>query len=634
RKGETFKEREGEPTLSPAPTAGPRSWGKDRDASIADMLRQRQQKRLTRYAFFATITLGVIALASAAVFFVFLREGASVTKENIFLSIEAPTRITVGEEVTYEVRFQNQNAIPLESVDLIFEFPEGARPVFGSEPPRGSLRERVTIGRLLPQEEQRETFTAFLFGKEGDVLEAKATLEYRPQNTSARFGKDAVFSVSVDRSPIGVAINMPDDATSGQEIEITLDYVSTTESLLKNVSLDMLYPPGFTFNSATPPPSKDNNLWQIGALQPNAEGHIVIHGVVAGNPEESKYFLVRMGLLEETTENWSIYGQASRLLTIRDTLLAVEVMPSDGSHAVVEAGESGKFILRWRNNLPVSARNVIVEAVISGKAVNYAGIRARSGTYNGAEHKVIWTASQEPAFRFVAPGASGELDLQVPVMKTLPINTLQDKNFEIRVDAVMYTNTVPEGFSGVETSGKGSAVAKVLTQADLVSRGLYRSGVFKNIGPLPPRVGQETTYTITWSITSSVNDLEGAVVRSSIPAYVQWKGLIKPEGEHVVYDPDTREITWDVGFIVAGTGYTRPAREVSFQLGIIPGVNQVGDTPIIIHSAAMSGKDVFTDTAVQRTGSEVTTALRNDPLVTNQTVPHSQQLSPLGKSSP
>ncbi|TSC70601.1 MAG: hypothetical protein G01um101470_816, partial [Parcubacteria group bacterium Gr01-1014_70] len=131
RKKDTFQEREQEPTLSPAPMAGPRSWGSNENPEATRILKQQRQRRLMRYALFATIALGGIALVGAGVFFVFLMDQANVTQENIFLRIEGPSQITVGEEVVFDVRFENNNEIPLESVDIIFEYPEGARPVFG-----------------------------------------------------------------------------------------------------------------------------------------------------------------------------------------------------------------------------------------------------------------------------------------------------------------------------------------------------------------------------------------------------------------------------------------------------------------------------------------------------------------------
>jgi hypothetical protein len=614
RKQESFKEREGEPTLSPAPTEGPRTWGSGKDSELTQILKRQQRKRIMRYALFATVTLGIIALATAAYIFVFLGGHAFVTKENIFLMIEAPTKITVGEEVVFEVRFQNRNSIPLESVDLIFEYPENARPVFG-DPPRGPFRERVTIGRLLPNEEQRETFTAFLFGNEGDTLTANATLEYRPQNTSARFGKDVSFDVLVDRSPIGVALEIPEHATNSQEIEIIIDYVSTTESLLEDISLDILYPTGFQFESASPLPSKDTNLWHIGDIAPGGEGSIRIRGTVSGNPDESKFFTVRVGLLNTETDGWNSYGQAMKSLVMRDTLLAVSVNASDTQRDGVAPGRTIVFSINWQNNLPVSARNVIVEATLSGESINYAAVRSPKGSYDSIQRRVVWTASQVPEFSFIGPGQTDRLTLTVPILSTLPIETMQDKNFVAHVNVVMFTNIVPEGFAGVETSGNGSASVKIITQLGFASQGLQRSGVLQNTGPLPPQVGQETTYTIAWSLTSSANDMEGVIARTSLPAYVQWKNVFMPAGEHITYDPNTREVVWDVGFLVAGTGYTRPAREVSFQVGIIPGVSHVGRAPDIIAPALVTGRDTFTGFIVEADTRSVSTRLNSDPQV-------------------
>ena len=617
RKKDTFQEREHEPTLSPAPMAGPRSWGSGEDPELERQRQQQRQQRLMRYAFFATVTLGVLLILGAAAFFMFWRDQASVTREKIFLVIEGPSQITVGEEVTFDVRFRNNNEIPLESVDVIFEYPEGARPVFGEAPRTGPFRQRVSVGRLLPNDERQESFKAYLFGNEGDMLLARVTLEYRPQNSSARFGKDVVYEVAVARSPVGVAITMPKDATGGQEVELLVDYVSTTESLLTNVSLDLLYPSGFMFISAEPPPAKDNNLWRLGDMPPGGEGRIRIKGTIAGNADESKFFTVRVGLLNEQTSAWSSYGQAVSSLVMRGALLAVMVEPAGSEKEGVVPGRQITFRIHWRNNLPVSARNVVLEAVLMGVAIDFTSVRSQTGSYDSANRRVVWTASQIPEFRFVDSGASGVVEMMVPVRTQLPIGTLTDKNFTVEVNARIYTNTPPEGFAGVETSGKTTVSVPVITQLGFVSRGLYRSGGFQNAGPLPPRVGQETTYTISWSLTSSGNDLEGATVRASLPANVQWKNSFSPTDQQISYDPDTREVVWDAGFLIAGTGYTRPAREVSFQVGLVPGVSDVGDTPVLVSPAVAAGRDTFTGFRMEQKSAAVSTRLLSDPQVKN-----------------
>ncbi|TSC70460.1 MAG: hypothetical protein G01um101470_832, partial [Parcubacteria group bacterium Gr01-1014_70] len=187
----------------------------------------------------------------------------------------------------------------------------------------------------------------------------------------------------------------------------------------------------------------------------------------------------------------------------------------------------------------------------------------------------------------------------------------------VRVDAVFSTNTVPEGFGGVETTGKATASVNVISQLGFVSRGLHRSGTLPNTGPLPPRVNEETTYTVSWSLTSSANDMEGVSVRASLPANVRWKNVTSPAGEIVSYDPDTQEVVWDAGFLIAGTGYTRLAREVSFQVGIMPGVSDVGRTPTLVSEAIAAGRDTFTGFHIEQKSTAVTTRLQGDPQMQN-----------------
>ena len=72
RKKDTFQEREHEPTLSPAPMTGPRSWGSGEDPELERQRQQQRQRRLMRYALFATLGFGTLAVvAGGRVFFFF-----------------------------------------------------------------------------------------------------------------------------------------------------------------------------------------------------------------------------------------------------------------------------------------------------------------------------------------------------------------------------------------------------------------------------------------------------------------------------------------------------------------------------------------------------------------------------------
>jgi hypothetical protein len=111
-----------------------------------------------------------------------------------------------------------------------------------------------------------------------------------------------------------------------------------------------------------------------------------------------------------------------------------------------------------------------------------------------------------------------------------------------------------------------------------------------------------TTYTVTWTVTNPLNNLTGATVVATLPPYMKWLNNVSPDSEKVSYDSNTNQITWNVGNVSSGAGSISPAREVSFQVSILPSVSQIGSTPDLIEQATVSS--IF---------QAVTTELSNDP---------------------
>jgi len=142
----------------------------------------------------------------------------------------------------------------------------------------------------------------------------------------------------------------------------------------------------------------------------------------------------------------------------------------------------------------------------------------------------------------------------------------------------------------------------------------WSTGPFTNTGPLPPVAEKATTYTIHWSLVNSSNKIEGAEVRASIPLYVTFLNNIYPSGESVSFDSQSGEILWNIGSIPAGIGLTGPAKEVSFQVSLLPSVTQVGDAPTIISESVLRGLDTFTRVTLEDRTPSLSTILLQDPL--------------------
>jgi len=66
-------------------------------------------------------------------------------------------------------------------------------------------------------------------------------------------------------------------------------------------------------------------------------------------------------------------------------------------------------------------------------------------------------------------------------------------------------------------------------------------------GPLPPKVGQMTSYKVFWVITNNLHELNSLKAEVILPANVQWEDKSRTTAGSIQYDANSRKVTWDVG---------------------------------------------------------------------------------------
>ncbi|MCX6712329.1 MAG: hypothetical protein NT041_01405, partial [Candidatus Vogelbacteria bacterium] len=164
-----------------------------------------------------------------------------------------------------------------------------------------------------------------------------------------------------------------------------------------------------------------------------------------------------------------------------------------------------------------------------------------------------------------------------------------------------------------EVVTEATKTLKISTLATLTSNSTYQLGPFKNTGPLPPQVGQETTYTINWTVANTSNNLEVVTVRTTLPQSVKWLATVSPLDERVVYNQTSGEVVWNLDTVVAGTGGDLPVRRVSFQVSLLPSLSQIGKTVDLTGQTILAGKDVFTGAMINQILPAVTTRFSSDP---------------------
>lgn len=583
KKGEGFEEREDRIRISGERITPPPSyWQPPKEGKIGF---PKKRKNI----FIIPIIIFVVALIVIALYF--LLSGSNIiSPKNINIEIKGPIYVDGGRVTNFNVFIENKNKTALELADLIFEFPENS---FSSD---GSVlaRSRYSLGKINSGETINKSIEVAFFGLENEEKKINVTLEYRLADSNAIFAKNQNYTFKISSPSIGLSISLPPEVNSKQELNIKVEAVSNAEVFAKNLSLQMTYPAGFQFVSAEPRSSLGNNTWSLGDLASLQKKEIIIKGFVEGQDLENKAFNANVGVFDENGALKS-YGTASQTIVIKKSSINLSLFINgyDLEKNIARPGDSINAELQWMNNLPVNVRDTNIELELKGDVLNEQSISVTKGFYRATDKKIIWNSSIFPEIASIPPGGTGKIQFNFSIKDPLPIETAVNKNFSLTLEAKISALGTSEQGENLEIVANIKKEIRIASPFQLTALSLYYLGPFKNSGPLPPKVGQETTYTISWSLGGNSNDFSKVKVTTSLPSYVRWLNVISPNNSGLEFDERNNTITWEPGNVLAGTGIITSPKEVFFQIGLTPSLNQIGSSPVLVGETKLEGYDNF-----------------------------------------
>jgi len=572
KKGEDFEERKDRTRISGERITPPPSYWQPSGEERTGFPKKRKN------VFIISVIILVAALIAVALYFI-LSGSNIISPKNINIEIKGPIYAEGGKVANFNVFIENKNKTALELADLIFEFPENSFSGDGS----ALTRSRYSLGKINSGETVDKSIEIAFFGLENEEKKINVTLEYRLADSNAIFAKDQSYTLKISSPPIGLSMSLPPEANSKQELDMKIETVSNAEVLAKNLSLQMTYPAGFQFIGAEPRPSLGNNTWSLGDLASLQKKEIIIKGFIEGQDLENKAFNASVGVFDENRVLKS-YGAASQTIVIKKSPINLSLFISgyDLEKNIARPGDSINAELRWLNNLPVNVRDANIELNIAGDALS-----------DQSNKKIIWNPSNLQALSSVPPGGTGEARFNFSIKDPLPVETAVSKNFSLILEAKISGLETSEQGENLEIANDVKKEIKIASSLQLTAMGLYYSGPFKNSGPLPPKVGKETTYTVSWSLGSNSNDFSKVKITTFLPSYVRWLNVISPADSGLEFNERDNTITWETGDVPAGSGIILPAKEVSFQIGFTPNLNQKGSSPILVGETKLEGYDNF-----------------------------------------
>ena len=519
------------------------------------------------------------------------------SKEVLKLEILGSEETQAFEEIEYLVKYKNNGNITLEEPQMIFQFPENSLPSNGE-----TLTVVKDLEDIYPGEEKTISFKVRIFGKENETSKSEATLRYRPKNLKAFYESKTTFTTKIKSTPLTFEFDLPSKAESGREIQFSLNYFSNADWPLSNLRVKIEYPSGFEF-IASQPQALEKTEWDLPILNKAEGGRIEIRGKLTGEIKEQKIFRATLGIWQ--SGEFILLKEAVRGVEILKSSLSIFQQINGFSQYIANPGDSLHYEIFFRNIGEEPFQDLFLAFTLEGRAFDYETIKTEFGQFNKGDNSIVWDWRQIPKLRFLGRGDEGKVEFWINLKKDWEQSSIQDKNFTLKNKIIL--SQVKEEFE-----------TKINSRLEIFQKGFFQDEIFGNSGPLPPKVGESTTYTVIWHAKNYYNDVKNVKVKATLSPGVKLTGRISPENSRLTFDSQSKEIIWELGDLQAGTGNIVPAPNVAFQISFNPDFSQRGLIPLLVSQAKIIGEDYWTEEFLEVTSPAIDTALPDDPIVNEE----------------
>ncbi len=514
--------------------------------------------------------------------------------------------VELGVPFEIELTLANNSANALKNVRLEMELP--ANLILVDKP-----EERIVsrgIGDMVNGRLHRETFKVVAVPGENPNYKIKSTVYYIPASISASLQKGKEVEVLIKQLNVSLELNAPERIFSGEEFEVRAVYKNGLEPKDDSYRMEIKinHPPELDDVRRNPEPMGENNNWRLEDIGMH-EGSASLKGSIE-LPGDANFNVTAELVMRIFGKEYPVISNTKNI-SINPSPLAFRVGLGNGKD-VVEPGEELTYFLQYKNNANVPLEDAVISARLTGEMFDMETLET-NGAADLLTNTLIWSPVQMRQLEILEPGEEGQVSFAIKVKDDYPAVRQNQKNFILKVDGRIESPTVPPPLNISKTVNFSSLETEVATKLTLTAAAYFRDAAAKiiNIGPMPPRVGVPTRFTIHWSLANSVAGFSDTEVRARLAPGVSFTGKVKSNsGSLPVYEASTGEVIWRIKEVTAGS-----APSAVFQVEAVPNSSLVGQYMPLLEKTTIKAKDTFTGLELKNEAPPLTTRLEKDTTV-------------------
>lgn len=535
------------------------------------------------------------------------RNNHAFPDHDVIFGIDAVQEIKSGSEITYTINGKNNTETKLTNMELNVTFPEKFTFISSNPQAANSLNNRWALSDLEPGGSFAIEIKGRIIGQEETVASFSSRLDYRPANFSSDFSEEASIHTTILSPSVTLELDYPKQATPNSEVEYEITYTNVSDEVISDLGIRVEIPSTFELSDVMPKATKSNDFWELEPLQPDNSETITLVGILNGNEGETKRIVAQLGSLDDNME-LNVQTEEIGATKLVASAIELDMSVNKKTNIIAKPGEELSFEITYKNAGSTGMKGVVIENVIDSQYLNLASFESLGGSIKG--DTITWNASGVPELGILEAGEQGTLTFSVPIKDSIVLKKESEKGVKISSVTTLSSGSLPEKIESNEVE------VKVVTTVVFSSEIRYyevEGDTPVGSGPLPPKVSATTTYRVYLNVTNTTNDVEKAVVTTTLSPEATWAGGSKVSaGEDLVYNSSTKKVTWGIGNIPAGVGQILSGLEASFLISITPNTSQVGKVINLTDGGLLTATDSFTQTTVSSSDIAKTTALEFD----------------------
>lgn len=613
------------------------------DGKMPNMAKLDHKKRSRLKSLIILIIVLLIILGVSIAGFLVFQPKSKFSGDKVSLEIKAPFNAASGERINYEIKITNGEEISLTKVELSVYLPPGF--IFENsslmskikQPEAENPNPNIKVWQLddiFSQQTQSVTITGKLIAQLNVKQPISATLSYYPANFNSEFQKNISFNTEIPDSLADFELDYPSQAANSEPTSFILKIKNKSQDTeINNLRAELNYGAEFTLlESQSLEPDKKNPVikektspqdaqktWDIEKLLPEQEWQIKFNGKFDVKESKNSEFSIKLKLKGTTGDYLDQKEEKFDIEIIKGDLLATLIVNGSSQNKTVNFGDSLNFLLSLENKSKKILQDIKVRFVLDSPLLDWSTLNDKNKGV-AQDNQILWTKDQIGQLGFMIPEGEIEIPLQINLKNYDASRKYKDEDLKVKSFFESQINKIDNQSAQVVVQSN-SLINELNTDLSLSAQIRYFADSNETIGtgPLPPIVGQLTSYRVFLNLTNSLHEIDNIKIQIRLPDYITYRGKKNVSTGNLTLG-EQNQLTWQISRIPN----TVKESTAEFEISITPILSDANKILTLISEITAQATDSQTQAIITKTISGLTTNLEADNLGKNKGVVQTQ----------